>query len=88
MMLNEDVRELVPPIGLTKKIMSFVPKVSSADTVHMPNHGCVCRTSRDLINHSKISLKVWMCTPSHVFYKTKGSHLSTVKHLKVCLFKC
>ena len=36
MMLNEeDVRELVPPIGLTKKIMSFVPKVSSADTFHM-----------------------------------------------------
>jgi formylmethanofuran dehydrogenase subunit D len=28
-MLNEeDVRELVPPIGLTKKIMSLVPKVS------------------------------------------------------------
>ena len=28
-MLNErDVRELVPPIGLTKKIMSFIPKVS------------------------------------------------------------
>ena len=34
MMLNEDVRELVPPIGLTKKIMSFVPKVSSADMVY------------------------------------------------------
>ena len=35
MTLNEeDVREPVPPIGLTKKIMSFVPKVSSADMVH------------------------------------------------------
>ena len=37
-MLNEhDVRELVPPIGLMKKIMSFVPQVSFSDNLAITN---------------------------------------------------
>ena len=36
MMLSEsNVRELVPPIGLIKKIMSFIPRVSCHDMNHV-----------------------------------------------------
>ena len=42
MMLNEDdVRELVPPIGLTKKIVSFVPKVSCSGITSRSRGACL-----------------------------------------------
>ena len=42
-MLNEDdVRELVPPIGLTKKIKSFVPKVSCSGITSRRVHAYHC----------------------------------------------
>ena len=43
-MLNEDdVRELVPPIGLTKKIvLSFVPKVSCSGITSRKVHAYHC----------------------------------------------